>query len=206
MLGPPGAGKGTQAKRLSASLDIPQISTGDMLRAAKAAGTAMGREAERYMSAGELVPDDVVVGIVRERLGEADCQSGFILDGFPRTVPQAEALDVAGVSLDLVVDVSVPSELLMERVTGRLSCGGCGSMYHCKYNPPASEGVCDDCGSALYVRRDDTEEVFASRLSSYNAKTAPLAGFYQAKGILRSIDGVGSLDAVQARLRAAIAD
>lgn len=204
MLGPPGAGKGTQAKRLSTSLGIPQVSTGDMLRAAKKAGTELGKQAEKFMSAGELVPDEVVVGIVRDRLAEDDCAAGFILDGFPRTVPQAEALDDAGVALDVVVNVNVASELLVERVTGRLSCGGCGAMYHRKYNPPTTGGVCDSCGSELYVRRDDTEDVFASRLAAYEKMTAPLAAFYADKGLLKEIDGVGSLDEVQVRLQAAI--
>jgi adenylate kinase len=204
MLGPPGAGKGTQAKRLSSALGIPQVSTGDMLRAAKKAGTELGKQAEKFMSAGELVPDEVVVGIVRERLADADCANGFILDGFPRTVPQAQALDEAGVVLDVVVDVAVAAELLVERVTGRLSCGGCGAMYHSKYNAPAKADVCDSCGSALYVRRDDTEEVFGSRLAAYEKMTAPLAAFYAEKGLLKQIDGVGSLDEVQTRLAAAI--
>ncbi len=204
MLGPPGAGKGTQAKRLSASMGIPQVSTGDMLRAAKKAGTEMGKRAEKYMSAGELVPDEVVVGIVKDRLTDADCAGGFILDGFPRTVPQAQALDDAGVKLDVVVNVNVASELLVERVTGRLSCGGCGAMYHKRYNAPAVADVCDSCGSELYVRRDDTEEVFGSRLAAYEKMTAPLASFYADKGLLKEIDGVGSLDEVQARLVKAI--
>ena len=205
MLGPPGAGKGTQAARLCADLGIPQISTGDMLRAATAAGTEMGRQAEKFMSAGQLVPDDVVVGIVRDRLAEPDCSNGFVLDGFPRTVPQAEALDAAGAQLTVVVNVVVPSEMLVERVTGRLSCGGCGAMYHKKYNPPSEADTCDKCGSDLYVRRDDTEEVFASRLAAYESQTAPLADYYRKQGLLRDIDGVGSLDQVQARLVAAIA-
>ena len=204
MLGPPGAGKGTQAKRLSSALGIPQVSTGDMLRAAKKAGTELGKQAERYMSAGDLVPDEVVVGIVRERLADADCAAGFVLDGFPRTVPQARALVDAGVVLDVVVNVAVDADLLVERVTGRLSCGGCGAMYHRKYNAPKVEGVCDACGSDLYVRRDDTEEVFGSRLAAYEKQTAPLAQFYAAQGLLEEIDGVGTLDEVQARLMAAI--
>jgi adenylate kinase len=205
MLGPPGAGKGTQAKRLSAKLEIPQISTGDMLRAAVAAGTEMGKAAQGYMSRGDLVPDEVVVGIVRDRLAEEDAAGGFILDGFPRTVPQAEALEKAGVSLDAVIEVQVDDALLVGRITGRISCRGCGAMYHVEHNPPAKEGVCDACGGTdLYVRADDKEEVVRSRLKSYYAKTAPLVGFYKERGVLKVVDGVGDLDQVQARIQAVL--
>lgn len=205
MLGPPGAGKGTQAKRLSAELGIPQISTGDMLRAAVAAGTEMGKAAQACMSRGDLVPDEVVVGIVRDRLAEEDAAEGFILDGFPRTVPQAEALEKAGVGLDAVIEVQVDDALLVGRITGRISCRGCGAMYHVEYNPPAKEGVCDACGSTdLYVREDDKEEVVRSRLESYYAKTAPLVGFYQDRGLLKVVDGVGDLDEIQARIQAVL--
>lgn len=201
MLGPPGAGKGTQALRLSTRLGIPQISTGDMLRAAKAAGTPLGLEAAEYMSKGRLVPDEVVVGIVRERLQEADCSKGFILDGFPRTLPQASSLDQGGVELDMAIDVVVPEELLVERITGRISCRSCNTMFHVKYNPPAQEGVCNNCGSnELYVRADDNEEVVVGRLSAYHEKTAPLAEFYESRGILKKVDGVGSLDEIQDRI------
>ena len=207
MLGPPGAGKGTQAQRLARELGIPQISTGDMLRAAKAAGTAMGKEAARYMSAGELVPDEVVVGIVKDRLEEPDAEGGFILDGFPRTVPQAEALDEAGVTIDMASDVDVPEELLVARITGRLSCRSCGAMYHKLFSPPAREGVCDSCaGTDLYVRADDKEEVVVGRLSAYHAKTAPLAAFYEGRGVLRKVDGVGTLDEIQARIQAVLGE
>lgn len=205
MLGPPGAGKGTQAQRLAQKLGIPQISTGDMLRAAKAAGTELGKLADSYMSSGKLVPDEVVVGIVRDRLQEPDTAGGFILDGFPRTVPQAAALAEAGVKLDAAIDVVVDEELLVERITGRLSCRSCGAMYHVVYNPPAAEGTCDQCGGTdLYVRGDDTEEVVRERLAGYHAKTAPLADHYRALGILHGIDGVGELDEVQARIMAVL--
>ncbi len=200
MLGPPGAGKGTQAQRLAAALGIPQISTGDMLRAAKAAGTAMGLEAARFMSVGELVPDEVVVGIVKERLEEADCAEGFILDGFPRTLPQARALEGAGVILDLAIDVQVDEGLLVERITGRQSCRGCGAMFHIKYAPSSVEGVCDVCNGELYVRDDDSAAVVISRLKSYHEKTAPLAAFYRERGILREVEGVGTLEEVQGRI------
>ncbi len=205
MLGPPGAGKGTQAKLLATKLGIPQISTGDMLRAAVAAGTEMGKAAQACMSRGDLVPDEVVVGIVRDRLLEADAQKGFILDGFPRTVPQAEALDTAGITLDAVIEVQVDEGLLVERITGRISCRDCGQMYHVTHSPPAKEGVCDHCGSTdLYVRKDDKEDVVRSRLSSYHAQTAPLIGFYADKGLLKVVDGVGDLSDVQARIAAVL--
>jgi adenylate kinase len=205
MLGPPGAGKGTQAKRLSVALGVPQISTGDMLRAAVSAGTKMGLEAQSYMIRGALVPDEVVVGIVKERLSEADAAAGFILDGFPRTLPQAEALEAAGVGIDRVLDVVVPDELLVERITGRLSCASCGAMYHKTYHPSVQEGICDACGAeGLYVREDDKEEVVRARQEAYHAKTAPLAGFYQARGVLVAVDGVGELDEVFARALLAV--
>jgi adenylate kinase len=207
MLGPPGAGKGTQAQRLAKALAIPQISTGDMLRAAKAAGTEMGLEAARYMSEGKLVPDEVVVGIVKDRLAEEDAAGGFILDGFPRTLPQARALDDAGVVIDLAIDVDVAEELLVERITGRLSCRSCGAMYHKTYAPPSSEGVCDSCGASdLYVRGDDKKEVVVGRLEAYHEKTAPLASFYDNRGLLRRVDGEGSLDDVQVRIQAVLSE
>jgi adenylate kinase len=205
MLGPPGAGKGTQAQRLAKALVIPQISTGDMLRAAKAAGTAMGLEAARYMSEGQLVPDEVVVGIVRDRLGETDASGGFILDGFPRTLPQARALDDAGVAIDLAIDVDVAESLLVERITGRISCRSCGAMYHKVYAPPSKEGSCDACdASDIYVRADDKEEVVVGRLKAYHEKTAPLAAFYDERGLLRRVNGEGSLDEVQGRIQAVL--
>lgn len=206
MLGPPGAGKGTQAQRLAGKMGIPQISTGDMLRAAVAAGTEMGKQANAFMSAGKLVPDEVVVGIVRDRLAESDASGGFILDGFPRTVPQAEALDAAGVSLDAAIDVTVDEDLLVARITGRLTCRDCKTMYHVQYNPPAEGGVCKNCGGTdLYQRADDKAEVVRQRLESYHAKTAPLADFYRQRGLLHAVDGVGELDDVQARIEKVIA-
>jgi adenylate kinase len=205
MLGPPGAGKGTQAQRLAAHLRIPQISTGDMLRAAVAAGTELGKQAKSIMEAGGLVSDEIVIGIVKERLAQDDAKAGFIFDGFPRTVPQAEALDAAGVGIDLVLDVAVPEALLIERISGRISCKSCGAMFHKVYGPPRVEGVCDRCGGTeLYVRADDQEEVVRNRLQSYHAKTAPLASFYSAKGVLREVDGVGEVDEVLSRILAAM--
>jgi adenylate kinase len=205
MLGPPGAGKGTQAQLLVKKLDIPQISTGDMLRAARDAGSEMGKRASEFMSRGELVPDEVVIGIVRDRLAEPDVGDGFILDGFPRTVAQAEALAAAGVELDAVLSITVDQGLLVERITGRLSCPQCGAAFHKTYAPPKSAGVCDSCGSTdLGVRPDDTEEVFLERLKAYTAKTAPLEAFYRDRGILHQVDGAGEVDSISARIAALV--
>ncbi len=192
LLGAPGAGKGTQAKRLVKSLGIPQISTGDMLREARAAGTSMGKKAGEYMNAGELVPDEVVIGIVKDRLEQSDCEGGFILDGFPRTLGQAEALASMGVVLDHVLDIDVPQEDLVGRLTGRLTCGACGAPFHKLFSPTKQEGVCDACGGELKTRPDDTESVVLERLRVYNDQTAPLIAWYGDKGLLRSIDGSGA--------------
>lgn len=170
MLGPPGAGKGTQAKMLVEKFGIPQISTGDMLRAAVAEGTELGKKAKEYMDKGQLVPDEVVIGIVEERLKKSDCEKGFILDGFPRTVPQAEALDKIlekmGKKIDYVINIVVPDVEILKRLTGRRTCKQCGAMYHVIYNPPKQEGVCDKCGGELYQRDDDKEETIKNRLKS----------------------------------------
>ena len=204
LLGPPGAGKGTQAKRLIERYGIPQISTGDILRAAVREGTELGKKAKQYMDAGQLVPDEVVIGIIRERLKEADCAKGFILDGFPRTVPQAEALKSVlaelGQALDHVVSIEVPDEDLVERLTGRRTCRKCGAMYHVKFTPPKQEGVCDKCGGELYQRDDDKEETIRARLKVYHDQTAPLVEFYNEEGLLRRIDGVGSVDEIYGRI------
>ncbi len=204
LLGPPGAGKGTQAKRLIERYGIPQISTGDILRAAVREGTELGRKAKQYMDAGQLVPDEVVIGIIRERLKEADCAKGFILDGFPRTVPQAEALKSVlaelGQALDHVVSIEVPDEDLVERLTGRRTCRSCGAMYHIKFSPPKQEGICDRCGGELYQRDDDREETIRARLKVYHEQTAPLVEFYEREGLLRRIDGVGSVDEIYRRI------
>ena len=204
LLGPPGAGKGTQAKRLIERYGIPQISTGDILRAAVREGTELGKKAKQYMDAGQLVPDEVVIGIIRERLKEADCAKGFILDGFPRTVPQAEALKSVlaelGQALDHVVSIEVPDEDLVERLTGRRTCRNCGAMYHVKFTPPKQEGVCDKCGGELYQRDDDKEETIRARLKVYHDQTAPLVEFYNEEGLLRRIDGVGSVDEIYGRI------
>ena len=196
-LGPPGAGKGTQAKMLVERYGIPQVSTGDILRAAVAEGTELGKKAKEYMEAGKLVPDEVVIGIIEERLKQSDCEKGFILDGFPRTVPQAEALDKVlekmGRKIDHVLTLDVPEEELIKRLTGRRTCKKCGAMYHIIFNPPKVEGVCDKCGGELYQRPDDNEETVRSRLSVYEQQTSPLIDFYEKKGLVRKIDGRGEI-------------
>ncbi|MDL1971787.1 MAG: adenylate kinase [Deltaproteobacteria bacterium] len=196
-LGPPGAGKGTQAKMLVERYGIPQVSTGDILRAAVAEGTELGKKAKEYMEAGKLVPDEVVIGIIEERLKQSDCEKGFILDGFPRTVPQAEALDKVlekmGRKIDHVLTLDVPEEELIRRLTGRRTCKKCGAMYHIIFNPPKVEGVCDKCGGELYQRPDDNEETVRSRLSVYEQQTSPLIDFYEKKGLVRKIDGRGEI-------------
>jgi adenylate kinase len=200
LLGGPGAGKGTQAKKLIDKYQIPQISTGDILRAAVKEGTPMGKKAKEYMDAGKLVPDEVVIGIVEDRLKQADCKKGFILDGFPRTVPQAEALDKAltnmGSKIDHVVSLDVDEEGLVTRLTGRRTCknAACGQMFHVKFTPPKKEGVCDKCGGELYQRDDDNETTVRSRLATYNQATKPLIEYYSAKGLVRPIKGVGGID------------
>ncbi len=206
-IGPPGAGKGTQAKRLCAKLSAPQISTGDMLREAKTAGTELGLKVADIMAKGQLVSDEIVIGLVEERLARPDAQSGFVLDGFPRTIPQAEALDKllrkVGRTLKHVVLLEVPDALIVERITGRRTGETTGRIYHLKYDPPpfADRG---EGGERLLQRPDDTEEVVGSRLAAYAAQTAPLVAYYADKGLLRRVDGVGSLDEVSSRLFAAV--
>jgi len=209
MIGPPGAGKGTQAKRLERREAVPQISTGDMLRDAKAAGTALGKEAARYMLDGRLVPDEVVIGIVDERLRASDCENGFILDGFPRTVEQARVLDAIlgrrGQRLDAAISVEVPLEELVKRLSGRLMCRSCGAPFHRDSRPPAIEGVCDECGGELYQREDDREDRIAVRLEKMSGEDAPVLGYYQAADLLRRVDGQGTENEVFARIEAALA-
>lgn len=197
LLGGPGAGKGTQAKMLIDKFQIPQISTGDILRAAVKEGTQLGQEAKTYMDAGKLVPDSVVIGIIEDRLKQSDCQKGFILDGFPRTVPQAEALDDTlkkmGSKIDHVVNIAVDEEELVKRLTGRRTCKHCGQMYHVMFNPPKQEGVCDKCGGELYQRDDDNEATVRARLATYNQQTKPLIDYYRKQGLVRDIKGEGSI-------------
>ncbi len=208
LLGPPGAGKGTQAVVLAEELGIPHISTGDMFRQAVKDGTAMGKKAKEYMDQGLLVPDEVVVGVVADRLELEDAASGFILDGFPRTVAQADALaeilHSAGKYLDAAVNIVVPEEVLVKRLSGRRVCRNCGATYHVEFSPPAEENVCDKCGGELYQREDDKEETVRKRLAEYNEKTSPLVAYYAGKGILRNIDGADSAEQVLKNIRAAL--
>ena len=189
LLGAPGAGKGTQAEVICDHLGIPAISTGNIIRAALKAQTEMGLKAKDYIEKGLLVPDDVVIGIIQDRLREDDCKNGFILDGFPRTVPQAEALDRMGVKIDLVIDLEVPDEKIATRMSGRRVCATCGASYHTLYKQPKTEGVCDNCGGALSQRKDDEAQTVLERLRVYHEQTEPLIAFYRAKGTLRVVEG-----------------
>lgn len=189
LLGAPGAGKGTQAEVICNHLSIPAISTGNIIRAALKAQTEMGLKAKDYIEKGLLVPDDVVIGIIQDRLREDDCKNGFILDGFPRTVPQAEALDRMGVQIDLVIDIEVPDEKIATRMAGRRVCATCGASYHTLYKQPKTEGVCDNCGGALTQRKDDEAQTVLERLRVYHEQTEPLIAYYRAKGNLRVVEG-----------------
>lgn len=187
--GAPGAGKGTQAEIVSKKLDIPTISTGNIIREAIKNGTEMGLSAKSYIDAGKLVPDEVVIGIIKDRLDKDDCKNGFILDGFPRTIPQAKALDEMGVKIDVVLNIEVSDEDIVKRMSGRRTCPKCGSTYHIEFNPTKTEGVCDNCGTELTVRKDDHPDVVKSRLDVYHSETEPLKAFYEEKGILRTVVG-----------------
>ncbi|HEY8416295.1 MAG TPA: adenylate kinase [Thermaerobacter sp.] len=204
-LGPPGAGKGTQAARLAERAGVPQISTGGMLRAAVRAGTPLGLEAKRYMDAGHLVPDDVTIAIVRERLAQDDCRRGFLLDGFPRTVPQAEglaaALEELGVGLDGVLYFDVPDEVVVERLSGRRVCPECGATYHIRFDPPREAGRCDRCGAALVQRHDDREETVRERLAVYRRQTEPLVDYYHRAGLLKRVAADRPIQEVEAEIR-----
>ena len=207
LLGAPGAGKGTVAKLLTKLDGSVQISTGDILRGAVAAGSELGKQAEAAMKAGDLVSDDLIMGIMGERLKEDDCKAGYLLDGFPRTIPQAEALKVLladmGETLDCAVEIDVPRDVILDRLTTRRTCTGCGEIYNVKSNPPAVEGVCDKCGEPVVQRDDETEEAISNRLNVYNDQTAPLVGFYKDEGLLLSVEATSSdavIDAIKAKI------
>ena len=189
LLGAPGAGKGTQAEVISEKLSIPAISTGNIIREALANGTEMGLKAKSFIDAGQLVPDDVVIGIIKERLAKDDCAAGFILDGFPRTIPQAEALDTMGVTIDRVISIEVADKKIAKRMSGRRVCKACGASYHLEYKKPAVEGICNACGGELIQRKDDHPDTVLDRLHVYHEQTEPLKGYYEKKGILRIVEG-----------------
>ena len=193
LLGAPGAGKGTQADILSAKLGIPTISTGNILRAAVKAGTPIGLKAQSYMQAGQLVPDEVIIGIMRERLQESDCANGYILDGMPRTIPQAEALVAGGVDIDVALSIEIADEVIVERMSGRRTCPDCGASYHVVNSPSRVEGVCDKCGAQLTIRKDDEPEVVKARLVTYHKETEPLKDFYAKLGKLKTVDNQPSI-------------
>lgn len=196
LLGPPGAGKGTQASRIVKKYNIPQISTGDILREAVKNGTALGTQAKSFMDRGALVPDEVVIGIVRDRSVRSDCKKGFILDGFPRTTAQADALYALGIIIDHVIDIRVSKDYLVKRLSGRRVCRSCGAGYHIGFSPSKDNGKCDKCGGELFQRDDDREDVVIKRFETYEAQTAPLIGYYRNSGLLSTINGVGDIDAI----------
>jgi len=210
LLGPPGAGKGTQAKWLQERFEACQVSTGDILRKAVAEQTPLGKQAAAYINRGALVPDSLIVDLVAERLKEKDCDKGFVLDGFPRTISQAESLEEIlkkmRLALDCVLSVQVPHRVIVERLAGRRTCKGCGALYHLTLDPPSKEGVCDRCGGELYQRDDDREETITARLKVYEAQTAPLVNYYRERGMLREIDGVGKVDEIRSRVLQALGD
>lgn len=211
LLGPPGAGKGTQSRRLSDNLKIPQISTGDLLRAARENKTPLGLKAEGYMKAGELVPDDLVIAMIQERLKQPDCRKGYILDGFPRTLAQAEAFDRMSSSfgpsesgVDRVVNIDVERDELIERLSGRRQCRQCGENYHVRFRPSQKQDTCDRCGGGLFQRDDDKEDVIRQRLEVYGKQTQPLIAYYEKKGLLRNVKGTGSIEEIYASILKAV--
>ena len=205
-LGAPGAGKGTQAEIIAAELKIPTISTGNIIREALANGTDMGLKAKSFIEAGKLVPDDVVIGIIKERLAADDCSNGFILDGFPRTIPQAEALDNMGIVIDKVVDIDVPDENIVNRMSGRRVCKACGSSYHIENKKPKVDGVCDACGGELQIRKDDAPETVLDRLNVYHEQTEPLKDYYAKCGKLRSVEGTAPIKEITASILKVLED
>jgi len=201
LLGAPGAGKGTQAEILSKILNVPTISTGNILRAAMKNGTAVGLKAKEYVDAGKLVPDDVIIGIVKERLAQPDCENGYILDGVPRTIPQAQAMEEMGVAVDCALSIEVEDELIIERMSGRRTCKDCSQTFHIVSNPPRVEGVCDFCGGELSIRKDDAPETVKSRLETYHKETEPLKSFYENLGRLKTVENQPSIEATTAAIR-----
>ena len=207
LLGPPGAGKGTQAKRLEDRHGLVQLSTGDMLRAVVASGVPLGQQAKEIMAAGKLMPDELMIEMIADRISKPDCATGFILDGFPRTVPQAEALDRMledkGLKLDHVIEMKVDDAALVERITGRYTCAKCGQGYHDKFQTPKVDGVCDNCGSTEFTRRaDDNAETVTTRLAAYHKQTAPILPYYKERGVLETVDGMADIDVVTEQIEA----
>lgn len=210
LLGAPGAGKGTQAKRLQEAKDIIQLSTGDMLRAEVASGSDLGKQAQQIMEAGKLVPDEMIIDMISKRIDADDCRNGFILDGFPRTTPQAQALDKMfgdkGLKLDTVLEIRTDDEAMVERITGRFTCAKCGAGYHDKFQRPQVDGVCDKCGGTEFTRRaDDNEKTVRARLEAYHKQTAPIIAYYRDKGVSKAVDGMAPIDEVTKQLKEAIA-
>ena len=201
LLGAPGAGKGTQADILAKLLGVPTISTGNILRAAVKNGTPVGLKAKEYMDAGALVPDEVIIGIIAERLAEPDCKNGYILDGVPRTIPQAEAMEKSGIDIDCALSIEVADEVIVKRMSGRRTCPNCGASFHVVSNPPKKEGVCDSCGAALTIRKDDAPETVKARLETYHKETEPLKAFYEKRGKLKSVDNQPTIEATTAVIR-----
>ena len=204
LLGAPGAGKGTQAEIISEKFNIPTVSTGNIIRAALKAGTEMGLKAKAYTDKGELVPDSVVIGIIRERLSESDCENGFILDGFPRTIPQAEALDSMGITIDAALSIEVADSEIVKRMSGRRVCPACGASYHTEYKKPEKEGICNLCGEALIIRKDDEPATVENRLKVYHDQTEPLKSYYKAQGKLLEVEGQDEVKDTTALVLAAL--
>ena len=201
LLGAPGAGKGTQAEILSRILNVPTISTGNILRAAIKNGTPVGLQAESYINAGKLVPDEVIIGIIKERLAEADCKNGYILDGVPRTIPQAEAMEKMGIVIDCALSIEAEDHVIVKRMSGRRTCKDCSATFHVVSNPPKTEGKCDFCGGELTIRKDDAEETVKARLETYHRDTEPLKAFYEARGVLKTVENQPSIEATTAAIK-----
>ena len=204
LLGAPGAGKGTQAEILSKMLNIPTISTGNILRAAMKNGTPVGLKAKAYVESGKLVPDEVIIGIINERLAEADCAGGYILDGVPRTIPQAEALENAGIDIDCALSIEIADEVIVERMSGRRTCKDCSQTFHVVNNPPKKEGVCDSCGGELSIRKDDAPETVKARLATFHKETEPLKAFYAERGKLKTVDNQPTIEATTEVIKATL--